>query len=500
MKNTRLMRLLITMIAALMVLGCVLTSCTKTPDNPDTDTKDTGDDTGNPEDTQETEPDMFEDLRGTTFDGAEFVVYTYKTSGGWAHYLEEHDGGVDRLNEAAVERNGMVEELLDVVIEIEYATTSHDKVLSDYVLKAMGGQHFTDLIVPWATEKIASLITSGALYDIKQLDYMNLDAEYYNQSANKNFTLKGRQYAFVSDYTYAVQQRFAFLANLDMIEEYGALENIETDASDYYELVVNGELTVDNVLKMAEGIYSENGSEDPLAGIYGFATNPNSAGRMFQDWGVELVALDDEGELVFNLYNDDIEAKYSKLNELIYDGDTYFDLIGNNTYYKIFNEGRAMFGTYSSDPYSFVNKPWAEIHFAYSPMPKYDAEDDYVTVAHGGLILVSSLIEDPDMVGAVAEALSIASNDLIKEEYIANYFETRVIQDPEGIELYEIIRDTAYIDMNRYIDPNGLVSGVGFIVNPLKEKEALSTYNEQNGQAIIDAYNNLFKRLANIKQ
>ena len=505
MKNTRLMRLLITMIAALMVLGCLLTSCTdntKDPNGTET-TGGQGNDPTNPEDPEDTsgeeEVDEYEALRGLDFGNKEFKVFTYPTSSGWAQYFQEHEGGVERLNEASVDRNGVVEELLNVAIVIEPSVGART-VTSEYIVMAMGSSaDVPETVIPFATEGIMSLMVGGYLYDVSELDHMNLENEYYNQSARRNFNFKGIQYAFVSDYTYAVQQRFAFLANIDMIEEWGALEMLETDADSFYELVTEGEFTVENMLKMIEGVYQDNGSEDPLEQTFGFVTNSNSAGRMFQDWGEPLISLDDDGQLVFDLYDDIIEAKFSKLNELVYSTYSWYDTIGNNSYYKIFNKGNAMFSTYSSDPYAFVNTPWADVHFSYGPMPKYSADDDYVTIAHGGLILIPSKIAEPEMVGAVNEALAIASREFIKDEYIANYFETRIIQDPEGIELYEILRETAYYDFARYCDPSGKLSGAQYITKPLGDKTALSTYHQNNGDGVKTAFNNLFKQLESKK-
>ena len=486
MKTTRLMRLLIGMLAAVMLLGCVLTSCTN-DNTPNTDKPD------NHETETTSEDDLFEDMRNLTYSGEEFNVFTYKSED-WFQYFEELEGGSQRLNEATYERNGIVEELFDIDIMIETAAGNRDTVIMEFMTKSLaGGAEIPDLVVPFATETITGLLAGGYLADIKNVDYMNLTADYYNQSVNENFTFMGKQYCFVSDYTYALQQRFAYLANVDMIDERGVLDELETEADSIYELVTLGEWTWENLGLMIANIYSDNGSEDIANATFGLTVNYNTAAYTMNNWGVglKLVTPTDDG-FAFSLYSLDIQDRWDDLLTLVNSTDAYLD--SSNDYYQYFQNGRAMFSTYSSDPWNLTQEPWNKIHFAYLPYPKYQAEDEYITTAHGGLMFIPAGAKDIEMVGAVVEALSRSSEIYIREAYIQYYFEGRVIQDAEGVEIYELIRDAEFFGFTRYVDPSSKV-GSAYYIEPLKKNIALSTYNEQTGDAIQRAYNALVRVL-----
>ena len=485
MKMTRFMRLLIGMLAAVMLMGCLLTSCRNDP-KPNTDNGGTSteDDT-----TPEPEVDRFDALRNLNYSGEEFNVFTYQHTA-WIQYFEAVEGGAQILNEATFDRNGVVEELFDIQIFIE-PSADYAKVIEEFSLKALsGGSEIPDLVVPWATEPITSLLVGGYLTDVRTLDYMTLDADYYNQSVNQNFTFFGKQYAFVSDYTYPLQQRFAFLANTDIINEYRVLENLETDADSIYKLVSNGEWTWENLSLMIKDIYNDNGTtEDIKDDLYGLTTSYAHAAYVMNNWGdgINLVKPTDNG-FTYSLYDLNMQDKFDDLCDLVKTSDVY---LVDTLDFSHFKNSRAMFATYSSDPWSLTGETWQTLHFAYLPYPKYQAEDDYITTTHGGLMFIPAGAKDVEMAGAVSEALAISSNIYIYDAYISNYMEGRVIQVPEGVEMYDIMRETAFYGFTRYVDPSNLVKHYTYFQTPLKNNTALSTHYETNGGSIQRAFNAL---------
>lgn len=484
MKTTRFMRLLIGMLAAVMLMGCLLTSCNNDK-KPNTDNGGTS-----PEDTTpEPEVDRFDALRDLKYSGEEFNVFTYQHTS-WIQYFEEVEGGSQVLNEATYDRNGVVEELFDIHIFIEQSA-EYNKVIDEFSVKALsGGSEIPDLVVPFATEMITSLLVGGYLTDVRTLDYMTLDSDYYNQSVNQNFTFFGKQYAFVSDYTYPLQQRFAFLANIDIIEEYSVLEDLETNADSIYKLVSNGEWTWENLSLMVKDIHSDNGTtEDITDDLYGLTTSYGHASYVMNNWGdgINLVKPTDTG-FTYSLYNLSMQDKWDDLCTLVKSSDVY---LVKTLDFSHFKGGRAMFATYSSDPWSLTGDAWQALHFAYLPYPKYQAEDDYITTTHGGLMFIPAGAKNLEMAGAVSEALAISSNIYIYDAYIKNYMEGRVIQEPEGVEMYDIMRETAFYGFTRYIDPSNLVKHYVYFQTPLEQNIALATHYETNGGSIQRAYNAL---------
>ena len=506
---------------ALLTLSTVFISCGDTGDTE----KESGADSGAADSgvTQEpAETDMYEGLRDKDYGGRKFKVLTYKSDSGWINYVMQHENGALVLNNAVAMRNAKVEKLLNVSIDmytvginevVDYVYTTSTSNLVDY-----------DLIYSYATNTFGSLLPNAILYNVKKVDYMNLDAPWYNQSANQNFTLKKKQYFFVSDFSLPVQQRFAFLANIDMIETYGALDSFE-DVESIYDLVKQGMWDIDNMQIMIKNVSSSEMHGD-FNGTFGFATNENSTARFLNNWGEDIVSTEyiealDTSRFVFNLSGAILDAKVSRLTSLIHDDvNVYFEPLNDqsnqyghssndpnssnpNDYYEIFKRQDAMFATYSSDPLLLATgAEYQAMNFAYLPYPKYTEQEDYITVTHGGVMMFSGATRDMSFSGAVTEALSVASREYMVDAYKKNYFESRVIQDAEGIDMYQIILETAYYDVARYIDPskgnNGesLCAYLGYFGYLIRSGQSLDWRFKQHGTTITTAYTELYSKLA----
>ena len=471
------------------------------------------------EDTEEI--DIYEDVRDINFGGRNFKILTYEAGVGWNPYITQVDEGALVLNNAVVKRNNMVETLLN--IQIDTFSVEQKKLVEHVYLTSTSNYVDYDLIFSYATNTFDSLLPKGILYNVKKVDYMDLDAAWYNQSANQSFTIKNKQYFFVSDFSLPVQQRFAFLANLDMIEEYGALDHFE-DVDTIYDLVKQGQWNIDNMQIMIKNVTSPEMHGD-FNGTFGFVTNENSASRFLNNWGEDIVSTEyiaslDTSRFVFNLNGAILDSKVSRLTSFVHDDiNVYFEPLydptnqyghskndpdsGNpNDYYEIFKRQDAMFATFSSDPWLLATgAEYQDMHFAYLPYPKYTDQEDYITVTHGGVMMFSGASTDISFSGAVTEALSAASYEYMVDAYKKNYFEGRVIQDVEGIDMYQIILDTAYYDVARYIDPTGsdgaasLCRALGYFGFLSRSGQTLDWRFGQHGTTITTAYTNLYVQL-----
>lgn len=521
MKKTAMRVLAI--LLALFTLCTVFASCNQNKgDQPDGDSGTQGDDLGSSSESEgESETDIYEGLRDMDYGGKKFKILTYEADVEWNPYIMEVEGGTQVLSKAAYVRNTEVEKLLNVTVDTVFANGT--AVVEHVYNTSMAEFVDYDLIFSYATNTFAGLLTGNYLYNVKKVGNMNLDQAWYNQSANENFTIKKKQYFFVSDFSLPVQQRFAFLANIDMIDEYKVLEQFE-DVNSIYDLVRKGEWTFDNLQLMIKNVNASYAKGD-FNGTYGFVTNENSAARFLNNWGEDIVStefLPSTGSyrFVYNLNGSVLGSKVERLTSFIHDDvNVYFEPNSDptnqyghsmndpnanfgNDYYDIFKRGDAMFSTYSSDPWKLATgAEYQGMHFAYLPYPKYTDQENYITVTHGGVMMFPLAVVDIDFAGAVTEALSAASHKYMVDAYKTNYFESRVIQDAEGLEMYQLILDTAYYDVARYVDPSKGNNGemlcasllyFGFLI---RSGNSLDWRFQQHGSTITTAYTDLYAKL-----
>lgn len=92
-----------------------------------------------------------------------------------------------------------------------------------------------------------------------------------------------------------------------------------------------------------------------------------------------------------------------------------------------------------------------EQEFGVVPMPKYDeAQSGYRTLLHDQftVLCVPTTVtgENLDMVSAVMEAMASASYKTVRPAYYETTLRTKIAQDPQSAEMFDIIVDNIYID------------------------------------------------------
>ena len=92
-----------------------------------------------------------------------------------------------------------------------------------------------------------------------------------------------------------------------------------------------------------------------------------------------------------------------------------------------------------------------EDEFGVVPMPKYDEEQkEYRTLLHDAFTVFSILRtvdgDRLDETGAVLEAMASVSYKTVRPAYYETTLRTKIAQDPQSAEMFDIIIDNIYID------------------------------------------------------
>lgn len=482
---------------SLLLLALLLGSCSSAPSAEESagladtagDTAVAGNETAAEETVPaETEPDWYANIpEGTNFDGYTFSALSYDYSNGnWSIYLAPAEMIGEGLNDAAYQRNTEVEELLGIKIE-EILDGNSETSFKNSVMAGEGETY--DLLAFWAVGDRASYITSNMVYDWKSLPNTDLTAAWYNQTANDAYEFVGKQYFAVSDYTFPVHQHFRILFNKDLMKDLG----LELP----YESVHNGTWTFDKMMDYTSGVYADldgNGQAD-LNDRYGIVLNAAFTSIFAINSGEIPVTCTDEG-FQFNLYSDRIISIVEGMQAFRTNPDVYLNLAGGNTQYEIFQAGNAIFEPYGSDPKLLRD---IEFDLGYLPYPKFDeTQEDYVVWSSGGMMALPITLTNAERTGAIIEALSAASSKYVKDAFVEQYVEGKILRDEDSQTIYRMMRDKATYDLSYNIDPSGKIGEYKWYSTFVNDASANpASYWESQQKAINKTYNNLFDKIIN---
>lgn len=419
---------------------------------------------------------------GADFGDAPFNIISYDADS-WNIYLmpEKEEGEV--LNDAAYRRNAEVEELLGIKINAIY----HDSYVEQFRRAVIAGDSAAyDLICFWSPGDYSGLITDQIVYDWAQLPHVNLEAAWYNKTANTAYSINGKQYFAVSDFTYPVHQHFRILYNKDLFR------TLQYDTTPYDD-VFAGTWTFDRMMEYSRGLYADLDG-DGKAGLgdrYGIVLN-NAFCSMFPLSGGELPVSCGENGFEFNLFSDRIVAMVEDIVAFESDPDAYLNPQTNNDQYQIFEAGNALFEPYASDP---LNLRDLEFDFGYLPYPKYDeGQQDYIVIAAGGLMAVPNSITDPDRTGLILEALAIASHNYVAEAFIEQYIENKILRDEESQKIYRMMRSLQTYDLSYNIDPSKKLANYAYYSYFMQKRDAnVASYYEKIISLVEKKYSAMYE-------
>lgn len=366
--------------------------------------------------------------------------------------VEEETG--EKFNDAVWYRNIEIENRLNVKITNEERENdgSAAKTLTNNVLSGDG----TYAAAAVWTHCAASMISSSTLMDLNTIPNLQMDQKWWNQSANKNMSLAGRQYVALSSLNhYADSVAEMVMMNKEMCINY----NMEVP----YDAVREGKWTYDMMWSMMNSLPHDTNGDGNMDtnDIIGLVTQIADIDASMVSCGVDYFVKDDKDIPQFILNN---EINIDKFNTIfnIYNDKTRTvnvqkDIKENPWHYWEFKfkEGEALFMmNFPCNLGAFVEM---EQDFSILPMPKYDeAQENYRTMTSvwftSCIVLPKVFDANPGDIGLVIDALSFLSYMDVEPTFVTAYLEQRWIRDPESAEMMTIALE------NKYYDP-------GFLMN-----------------------------------
>ena len=431
----------------LIAAGLILSSCqSDEPSGGDTST--TSADTSTvPE---ETEPTSSLELLGEyDFGGETYTIVgrEYAKLGDLPSYefVTESENG-DLINDTVYKRNRIVEDQYNVKLEcIQY---DNNTAMNNVQKSQMAGDGAYDLV--WShINTMTSMVMKDLLANYYDMPVIDITKPWWNQLATESLTLNDRCYLQMNYIPFTgVMLSHCLYFNKNLAEEYSI--------GDLYSLVQNDEWTFDRFAELAKQVSQDldgNGEYDEND-LYGLAASHGTSGVAFSiAMGTKPLKVNDDGSFELTMSSERNQNILEMINSLTSDNATYLitDTSLENDLAKLFAESRALFYSgFLTDSYQFFRD--MDDDFGLLPFPKYDAsQENYITTVTGGtgLLGIPKYVDNPEMVGAVTEALAIESYNYVYPAIYETVFNEKLLRDDESREMFDILMNGLEIDFGR---------------------------------------------------
>ncbi len=441
----KMIRIISLVLALLMVLGCFI-SCKKDGEGEETTVSTGGPDAPNP---------MYDEDGG----GRDFVFLTRDHRESYTYaYLEvgaEASEG-DRVSSAVYNRDQHIKSTFNINIVVEPVVESkYQSTLDKDIAGGLGGY---DVVMPMISTAF-SMASKGWLFEVSTIPYIDLEQSYWNSALYDATTISGYNFFTVGE------------ANISSYNSVGALffnkKLIDDEKLDNpYELVKNNQWTFDKMKTMSQTITSDidgDSSDMTYKDRWGFCTSGYMWMPLFYSSGYYMIEKDaDDIPYISGTSVENAGVVTTLLTNIIsYLNDANSCLLTNdpkneNAEYKTENLRSDMFvngdrtlfwmeGIYGQHYLRGMESPYGIL-----PIPKWNAESGFISVAHASqtsAMAVPITAQDVALSGAVIEEMARYSADELKEEFYEQTIRVRGSRDDASYEMLDYLYENIVTDL-----------------------------------------------------
>lgn len=472
--KTRILSALLALVLAVSSLA-VFTSC---GENVESDPKDTVSTNANANGTvaeeNETKYVAYDTVEKQKF-GTEFVILS-RDDMKEQYEVEKITGEI--LNDLIYERNTVVSEDLDIDIVV-IDGGDYGAVSSELVRQVTANDDDYDM---FTGHKVAFMncATGNYLYDLNEITTMDLTAPYWDQACREDLSLMGKNFMMTGDIdpsSMLISACFVFNKKL----------NTELGKTEPYELVDNGQWTLDNYLAQVQDVSQDLNNDGVFSHADDMFSNTiwslDGGFSMFYGAGGKFVTINENGEPELTYNSEHVIGIYEKLYKAVITENAFWlpvSEVGNyGINYAIFTGGRAL---YCDITLAKIANMLADMESDYGivPVPKYDtAQKEYLSFVNGSspFVMVAQTEKNTDFVGTVLEAMTAYNYDNVTPKMFEIVTKLQSARDPDSSRMVDyIIRNRVY-DFGYYVEleitnvvMNALSGGKENIASDLKSK------------------------------
>ena len=446
-------RFLSLLLLAAILAGCI--GCASESGVPDVVTKDnpsSGDETGIRQDIGP----ISEALAALDYKGETVNILAREET----HHVGENEIWVeeytnDPVNDAIYDRNLFVQELLGVTIREERGSSAGG--IQDTIDKMVGSGEQTYDIVTASVHYGTKMITRGNVYNL----YEN-GIDTYLDPTNPWWAQYWIEEAEVDDRLYCITGAPALsLTRMMYVIYYNKTTADEHQLENLYDVVEEGRWTMDYLTETVSGIYTDNNGNDirDVEDDFGIVMDNFCHVDIFwSSFDMHMLTKDDDGWFELNTRDKEkISNAYDMIYSLLYENTGSYHMGGfkddGAVFEDMFSNGKALFAPvellYAETP-AYRNM---QDDYGVLPTPKYDErQKDYYTFAHDqySVFMIPSTVKNPEMSGAVLEAMAYESYRSLHPIYYDRVLKGRYLSDPQSRRILDkivtnITMDAAWI-------------------------------------------------------
>ena len=360
------------------------------------------------------------------------------------------------VNDAFVNRNRVLEDEYGFKIEAIYTDGFGD--FTDRVRQdMMSGSDDYDVITS-GLSSLSPLVLDGILLDLKSIEgsHLRLDEDWWDAASNKDMSIGNKLYfttgdIFILDDENTVLTYF----NKDLVDEY----NLDNP----YDLVNDGEWTLDKMYEMMKIVANEDGdgvmnvTGDDVWGLVGNAFQAYhyvlgcNCPQVYKDNSdIPYLGMTEERSVnafmkVFDMFTDKSTVAYA---EQYYSWDDPDVATVTDNFYS----GNSLFfGSYMSSVNSEKMRE-AKINYGVLPQPKYDEnQENYTSTINPYRFYCVSITEaaqDLDFITFALEAMAYTGKELVTPEYYDRTLQLKRFDDSASPEMLDIIFSNRIVDLS----------------------------------------------------
>lgn len=436
------------LICLLALLTCmpVLSAC-----GSGTPTETTGTDEGETvaEETVETEtedpranyPDTLPEL---DFQGADVVFHVRgETDNQKEIYMEEMTG--DPVYDAVYERNQMVEERLNASINIVVggAWDQYDQTIGEIRASIAASDGAYDAISGWSA-RIPVLSLEGLFLDLNTIPHINLEQPWWNSSVTEELQIAGKLHFATGDIV---------ISHLKPMSVYAFNQKIaaDTGVENLYNVVNEHRWTIDYVNTLVAGQYVDlngDGIRDAEDRYGLICSSINDADGYMQGFRISMISRDENNLPVLEIDAERMSTIVEKVYALMWENPGCYATTDDSTDMLAFASDHALFVTTRIGDVMWRLADM-ENDYGLLPYPLLDeTQSAYGTRVQDSMNLMCVPIDakNPEMSGAVLEALAAQSYRTVTPSFFDIALKNRYSRDEETAKMMDLIKDSVLIN------------------------------------------------------
>ena len=454
-------------LAMLMVFGMMaMVSCADEQKQPDEEQ--TPGDEQTPEEPEEPEVVRLPlELPNTTYNGKEIHFLSWSCGGqdqagmSWIPWEEidvpDYDG--DPINKAIYDRNGTVEEKLNVTISSEYISVDQGYVSTLRNNHTSGDDAYQ--VATCRSYEIKTMVLENLMYNMYELSELHTDMPWWNQDSVRSFTLGSTLY-------FAAPEMLLRDKGATAAMYYNATVATNKGVDGLYETVKNGDWTFEEYVSICEDVAASMDGDDMMNSandVWGAHVSDDAVFFLFGGANMKFAHIDDDGYIAYDFGSEESILFMQDIFDLV----IYTDYCAHD---KVVDLSDSTTGIFKSDNALFEFEMVKSItrlrdmesDFGVLPVPKYDSyQENYaslVWVHHDCVLGLPAVVQDADAVAATLEYMSYLSYYDIYPVFYDTVIMGKSTRDEQSKEMLKIVFETRLFDPGQYWDNGEGATGV----------------------------------------